>query len=194
MSKNVSYSKGEKYNSLSKKNGFRSRAAYKLIQIQKQNKIIKVGDKVLDIGSSPGGWSQVVSNILGDSGSIIAIDVLPMKKIKNVNFFQIDLKDIHKINLNKVSIVLSDIAPNISGVSIIDTENMKSLLEIEISIVDNFLKIGGKYLCKCFEGDSMNFLKKELKNRFRKIKRIKPDASRSTSKECYILGIDKLEI
>ena len=192
MTKHASYSKGEKYNSLSKKDGFRSRAAYKLIQIQKQNKIIKVGDKVLDIGSSPGGWSQVVSNILGDSGSIIAIDVLPMKKIKNVNFFQIDLKDIHKINLNKVSIVLSDIAPNISGVSIIDTENMKSLLEIEISIVDNFLKIGGKYLCKCFEGDSMNFLKKELKNRFRKIKRIKPDASRSTSKECYILGIDKL--
>ena len=191
MSKNVSYSKGEKYNSLSKKDGFRSRAAYKLIQIQKQNKIIKAGDKVLDIGSSPGGWSQVVSNILGDSGSIIAIDVLPMKKIKNVNFFQIDLKDIHKINLNKVSIVLSDIAPNISGVSIIDTENMKSLLEIEISIVDNFLKIGGKYLCKCFEGSSLNFLTNKLKDRFEIIKRIKPDASRSTSKECYILGIKK---
>ena len=134
MSKNVSYSKGEKYNSLSKKDGFRSRAAYKLIQIQKQNKIIKAGDKVLDIGSSPGGWSQVASNILGDSGSIIAIDILPMKEIKNVNFFQIDLKDVHRINLNKVSIVLSDIAPNISGVSIIDSENMKSLLEIEISI------------------------------------------------------------
>ena len=192
MTKHASYSKGEKYNSLSKKDGFRSRAAYKLIQIQKQNKIIKVGDKVLDIGSSPGGWSQVVSNILGDSGSIIAIDVLPMKKIKNVNFFQIDLKDIHKINLNKVSIVLSDIAPNISGVSIIDTENMKSLLEIEISIVDNFLKIGGKYLCKCFEGSSLNFLTNELKDRFEIIKRIKPDASRSTSKECYILGIKKI--
>ena len=164
MTKHPSYSKGEKYNSLSKKDGFRSRAAYKLIQIQKQNKIIKVGDKVLDIGSSPGGWSQVVSNILGDSGSIIAIDVLPMKKIKNVNFFQIDLKDIHKINLNKVSIVLSDIAPNISGVSIIDTENMKSLLEIEISIVDKFLQIGGKYLCKCFEGESLNFLNSKLKD------------------------------
>ena len=145
MSKHASYSKGEKYNSLSKKDGYRSRAAYKLIQIQKQNKIIKVGDKVLDIGSSPGGWSQVVSNILGDSGSIIAIDLLPMKRIKNVNFFQIDLKDVDKINLNKISIVLSDIAPNISGVSIIDSENMKSLLEIEISIVDKFLKIGGKY-------------------------------------------------
>ena len=104
MSKHASYSKGEKYNSLSKKDGYRSRAAYKLIQIQRQNKIIKAGDKVLDIGSSPGGWSQVVSNILGDSGSIIAIDILPMKRIKNVNFFQIDLKDAHKINLMKIHI------------------------------------------------------------------------------------------
>ena len=115
-----------------------------------------------------------------------------MKRIKNVNFFQIDLKDAHKINLDNITIVLSDIAPNISGVSVVDSENMKSLLEIEISIVDKFLKIGGKYLCKCFEGDSMNFLKNKLKYRFRTIKRIKPDASRSTSKECYILGIDKI--
>ena len=115
-----------------------------------------------------------------------------MKKITNVDFHQLDLNDIDKINLREISIVLSDIAPNISGVKIIDDENMMALLEIEISIVDKFLKIGGKYLCKCFEGDSMIFLKNELKNRFRKIKRIKPDASRSTSKECYILGIDKL--
>ena len=113
MSKHASYSKGEKYNSLSKKDGYRSRAAYKLIQIQKQNKIIKVGDKVLDIGSSPGGWSQVVSNILGDSGSIIAIDLLPMKRIKNVNFFQIDLKDVDKINLNKRYLLFYLISPPI---------------------------------------------------------------------------------
>ena len=94
MSKHASYSKGEKYNSLSKKDGFRSRAAYKLIQIQKQNKIIKVGDKVLDIGSSPGGWSQVVSNILGDSGSIIALVYLPIKELKNLIFFKIKLNNL----------------------------------------------------------------------------------------------------
>ena len=114
-----------------------------------------------------------------------------MKEIKNVNFFQIDLKDVHRINLNKVSIVLSDIAPNISGVNVIDNENMISLLEIEISIVDKFLQIGGKYLCKCFEGESLNFLNSKLKDRFEIVKRIKPDASRSTSKECYVLGIEK---
>ena len=188
MSKNVSYSKGEKYNSLSKKDGFRSRAAYKLIQIQKQNKIIKAGDKVLDIGSSPGGWSQVASNILGDSGSIIAIDILPMKEIRNVNFFQIDLKDVHKINLNKVSIVLSDIAPNISGIGITDSENMIELLNIEIYLINKFLVKGGSFLAKCFQGSSFDHLKEFMKNNFEEVLRIKPEASRQNSKECYLLG------
>ena len=191
MSKNASYFRGEKFNALAKNEGFRSRAAYKLTQIQKDFKVIKPGDKILDLGSAPGGWSQVASNILDGTGSIIAIDLLPMKKIKNVEFHQMDLKDIDKINIQKLSIVLSDIAPNISGVNIIDNENMIALLEIEISIVDKFLQIGGKYLCKCFEGASLNFLKDNLKDRFQSIKRIKPDASRSTSKECYILGIKK---
>lgn len=191
MSKNASYFRGEKFNALAKNEGFRSRAAYKLTQIQKDFKVIKPGDKILDLGSAPGGWSQVASNVLDGTGSIIAIDLLPMKKIKNVEFHQMDLKDIDKINIQKLSIVLSDIAPNISGVNIIDNENMIALLEIEISIVDKFLQIGGKYLCKCFEGDSLNFLKDNLKDRFQIIKRIKPDASRSTSKECYILGIKK---
>ena len=191
MSKNASYFRGEKFNALAKNEGFRSRAAYKLTQIQKDFKVIKPEDKILDLGSAPGGWSQVASNVLDGTGSIIAIDLLPMKKIKNVEFHQMDLKDIDKINIQKLSIVLSDIAPNISGVNIIDNENMIALLEIEISIVDKFLQIGGKYLCKCFEGASLNFLKDNLKDRFQSIKRIKPDASRSTSKECYILGIKK---
>ena len=191
MSRSSSYFKGEKFNALAKKEGYRSRAAYKLIQIQKDFKIIKSGDNILDLGSSPGGWSQVASSILKGTGSIIAIDILPMKKITNVDFHQIDLNDMHKVDILESSIVLSDIAPNISGVNVIDNENMISLLEIEISIVDKFLQIGGKYLCKCFEGESLNFLNSKLKDRFETIKRIKPDASRSTSKECYVLGIEK---
>ena len=191
MSKSSSYFKGEKFNALAKKEGYRSRAAYKLIQIQKDYKIIKSGDNILDLGSSPGGWSQVASSILKGTGSIIAIDILPMKKITNVDFHQIDLNDVSKIDILESSIVLSDIAPNISGVNVIDNENMISLLEIEISIVDKFLQIGGKYFCKCFEGESLNFLNSKLKDRFETVKRIKPDASRSTSKECYVLGIEK---
>ena len=128
MSKNASYFRGEKFNALAKNEGFRSRAAFKLTQIQKDFKVIKPGDKILDLGSAPGGWSQVASNVLDGTGSIIAIDLLPMKKIKNVEFHQMDLKDIEKINVQKFSIVLSDIAPNISGVNIIDNENMIALL------------------------------------------------------------------
>tara|TARA_A100001388_G_scaffold270306_1_gene247667 strand:- start:298 stop:876 length:579 start_codon:yes stop_codon:yes gene_type:complete len=192
MSKKTSYFQGDKYNSLAKKDGYRSRAAYKLIQIQKEFNLIQPGDTLLELGSAPGGWSQVASKIINDSGSITAIDVLPMKKIKYVNFHQIDLVDIEKLNLKKMSIVLSDIAPNISGVSFIDTANMKSLLEIEISIVDKFLQIGGKYLCKCFEGESLDFLVENLKERFKFVKRLKPEASRSISRELYVLGIEKI--
>ena len=192
MTKKTSYFQGDKYNSLAKKDGYRSRAAYKLIQIQKEFNLIQPGDTLLELGSAPGGWSQVASKIINDSGSITAIDVLPMKKIKYVNFHQIDLVDIEKLNLKKMSIVLSDIAPNISGVSFIDTANMNSLLEIEISIVDKFLQIGGKYLCKCFEGDSLDFLAENLKNRFKFVKRLKPEASRSISRELYVLGIEKI--
>ena len=191
MSKKTSYFQGDKYNSLAKKDGYRSRAAYKLIQIQKEFNLIQPGDTLLELGSAPGGWSQVASKIINDSGSITAIDVLPMKKIKYVNFHQIDLVDIEKLNLKKMSIVLSDIAPNISGVSFIDTANMNSLLEIEISIVDKFLQIGGKYLCKCFEGESLDFLLENLKERFKLVKRLKPKASRSISRELYVLGVEK---
>ena len=191
MSKKTSYSQGDKYNSLAKKDGYRSRAAYKLIQIQKEFNLIQPGDTLLELGSAPGGWSQVASKIINDSGSITAIDVLPMKKIKYVNFHQIDLVDIEKLNLKKMSIVLSDIAPNISGVSFIDTANMNSLLEIEISIVDKFLQIGGKYLCKCFEGETLDFLLENLKERFKLVKRLKPKASRSISRELYVLGVEK---
>ena len=115
-----------------------------------------------------------------------------MPRLKGVEFIQCDLRnfDVNQLKTT-IDVVISDIAPNISGVNIIDDENMIALLEIEISIVDKFLQIGGKYLCKCFEGSSLNFLTNKLKDRFEIIKRIKPDASRSTSKECYILGIKK---
>ena len=101
MTKKTSYFQGDKYNSLAKKDGYRSRAAYKLIQIQKEFNLIQPGDTLLELGSAPGGWSQVVSKILNDSGSITAIDVLPMKKIKYVNFHQIDLVNIETLNLKK---------------------------------------------------------------------------------------------
>ena len=193
MSKKESYFSGEKYNLLAKKLGYRSRAAFKLIQIDDKENIIKKNLNIVDLGCAPGGWSQVASKKLDGTGSIVAIDILDMPKIKGVKFIKSDLKDFEEIKLNKpIDIVISDIAPNISGVGLVDNANMIDLLEIELSIVDKTLVKGGNYLAKCFQGESLEFLKKEINKRFNFFKRIKPSASRNSSNEIYLLGLDKI--
>ena len=193
MPKKESYFSGEKYNLLAKKFGYRSRAAFKLIQIDDKENILKKNLNIVDIGCAPGGWSQVASKKLNGTGSIIAIDILDMPKIKGVKFIKSDLRDFEETKLNKpIDIVISDIAPNISGVGLVDNANMIDLLEIELSIVDKTLVKGGNYLAKCFQGESLEFLKKEINKRFNFFKRIKPSASRNSSNEIYLLGLDKI--
>ena len=193
MPKKESYFSGEKYNLLAKKFGYRSRAAFKLIQIDDKENILKKNLNIVDLGCAPGGWSQVASKKLNGTGSIIAIDILDMPKIKGVKFIKSDLRDFEETKLNKpIDIVISDIAPNISGVGLVDNANMIDLLEIELSIVDKTLVKGGNYLAKCFQGESLEFLKKEINKRFNFFKRIKPSASRSSSNEIYLLGLDKI--
>ena len=193
MAKKESYFSGEKYNSLAKKHGYRSRAAFKLIQIDKEENILKKNLNIIDLGCAPGGWSQVVSEKLKGTGSIVGIDILKMPKLKDVEYIQCDLKnfDVNKLK-TRIDVVLSDIAPNISGVTIVDDRNMIDLLEIELSIVDKTLVKGGDYLAKCFQGDSLEHLVLNLKKRFKSIKRIKPLASRNISKEIYVLGLNKI--
>jgi len=191
--KKESYFSGEKYNLLAKKFGYRSRAAFKLIQIDDKENILKKNLNIVDLGCAPGGWSQVASKKLDGTGSIVAIDILDMPKIKGVKFIKSDLKDFEEIKLNKpIDIVISDIAPNISGIGLVDNANMIDLLEIELSIVDKTLVKGGNYLAKCFQGESLEFLKKEINKRFNFFKRIKPSASRNSSNEIYLLGLDKI--
>ena len=193
MQKKESYFSGEKYNLLAKKFGYRSRAAFKLIQIDDKENILKKNLNIVDLGCAPGGWSQVASKKLDGTGSIVAIDILDMPKIKGVKFIKSDLKDFEEIKLNKpIDIVISDIAPNISGVGLVDNANMIDLLEIELSIVDKTLVKGGNYLAKCFQGESLEFLKKEINTRFNFSKRLKPSASRNSSNEIYLLGLDKI--
>ncbi len=193
MPKEESYFSGEKYNLLAKKFGYRSRAAFKLIQIDDKENILKKNLNIVDLGCAPGGWSQVASKKLNGTGSIVAIDILDMPNIKGVKFIKSDLRDFEETKLNKpVDIVISDIAPNISGVRLVDDANMIDLLEIELSIVDKTLVKGGNYLAKCFQGESLEYLKKEINKRFNLFKRIKPSASRSSSNEIYLLGLDKI--
>ena len=193
MPKKESYFSGEKYNLLAKKFGYRSRAAFKLIQIDDKENILKKNLNIVDLGCAPGGWSQVASKKLDGTGSIVAIDILDMPKIKGVKFIKSDLRDFKETKLNTpIDIVISDIAPNISGVGLVDNANMIDLLEIELSIVDKTLVKGGNYLAKCFQGESLEFLKKEINKRFNFFKRIKPSASRNSSNEIYLLGLDKI--
>ena len=189
MSKNPNYTGGERFNKLSKKDGYRSRAAYKLKQINKSHNLIKQNQNILDIGCAPGSWIQVVKELTKGKASITGIDILPMAKIEGITFLQKNLLEVNDDDLNDhFDLVLSDIAPNISGISITDSENMIELLNIEIYLINKYLVKGGSFLAKCFQGSSFVHLKEFMKENFKEVLRIKPEASRTSSKECYLLG------
>ena len=189
MSKNPNYTGGERFNKLSKKDGYRSRAAYKLKQINKSHNLIKKNQNILDIGCAPGSWIQVVKDLTQGKASITGIDILSMAKIEGITFLQKDLLEVNDDDLNDhFDLVLSDIAPNISGISITDSENMIELLNIEIYLINKYLVKEGSFLAKCFQGSSFDHLKEFMKENFKEVVRIKPEASRTSSKECYLLG------
>ena len=189
MSKNPNYTGGERFNKLSKKDGYRSRAAYKLKQINKAHNLIKQNQNILDIGCAPGSWIQVLKELTKGKASITGIDILPMAKIEGITFLQKDLLEIKDEDLNQLfDLVLSDIAPNLSGIGITDSENMIELLNIEIYLINKYLVKGGSFLAKCFQGSSFEYLNGYMKKNFKEVIRIKPEASRTSSKECYLLG------
>jgi len=189
LSKNPNYIGGERFNKLSKKDGYRSRAAYKLKQINKAHNLIKHNQHILDIGCAPGSWIQVVKELTKGKTLITGIDILPMAKIEGISFLQKDLLEVKDEDFNDhFNLVLSDIAPNISGIAITDSENMIELLNIEIYLINKYLVKGGSFLAKCFQGSSFDHLKDYMKLNFEKVIRIKPEASRISSKECYLLG------
>ena len=189
MSKNPNYTGGERFNKLSKKDGYRSRAAYKLKQINKLQNLIKQNQNILDIGCAPGSWIQVIKEITKGKANITGVDILPMEKIEGIIFLQKDLLEIKDADLkNHFHLVLSDIAPNITGIGITDTQNMIELLNIEIYLINKYLVKGGSFLAKCFQGSSFDHLKEFMKENFKEVVRIKPEASRTSSKECYLLG------
>jgi len=189
LSKNPNYTGGERFNKLSKKDGYRSRAAYKLKQINKSHNLIKQNQNILDIGCAPGSWIQVVKELTKGRAAITGIDILPMAKIEGITFLQKDLLEVNHDDLNDhFDLVLSDIAPNLSGIGITDSENMIELLNIEIYLINKYLVKGGSFLAKCFQGSSFDYLKEFMKENFKEVTRIKPEASRTSSKECYLLG------
>ena len=192
------YKKADTFSKLAKTHGYRSRSAIKLLEIQKKDNFIKPRAKVLDLGSSPGGWSQVSNEIVGKKGLIFGVDKKIMQPLKSVHFVNKDLEnlcesDFEVLNENILpfDVVLSDIAPNISGIRDRDNALMDAIL-IEIrQCIDNFLKVNGTALCKVFHGENFDKLMIYMKTNFQKVKIRKPDSSRANSKETYILGVGK---
>jgi len=179
------------------KDGYRSRAAYKLIEIDKKYHIIKPGIKAIDLGAAPGGWSQVLSNKIGATGRVVAADLLEMPPIKNIDFIQGNfeeekvLRDIQdKLKNLPVDLVISDMAPNISGIKMVDQQRAIYLNELALEFVKNNLKQNGFFLVKSFVGADFEKFLNELKLHFKKVFKIKPDSSRSRSSEIFLLGYE----
>ena len=190
--------KKDHFYQLAQKNDLISRAYYKLEEIDKKHQIIKKSSKVLDIGCCPGGWSQYVLNKRGNQ-SVVGVDILPIEKKFNDNFifYNFDLNEFEKISEVFISknycfdVIISDIAPNTSGNQFLDQANSYNLSFLSFQFIKSFLKKGGFFLVKNFQGEDTEQLFKEIKYQFNKAMYVKPNASDKKSKEIYILGLEK---
>ena len=187
----------DEYVKKSKREGYRSRASFKLLEIQKKDRFIKRGMTVVDLGSAPGGWSQVAKNLVGDQGKVFASDILPMEPIPGVNFIQGDFtkKSVleqltAEIRGGLVDLVISDMAPNITGMKAIDQPNSIHLAELAFDLSRSILSEGAYFLVKMFEGEGSEAFKKLLSREFTRVKVRKPTASRARSREFYLLAED----
>jgi 23S rRNA (uridine2552-2'-O)-methyltransferase len=180
------------------KEGYRARAAYKLIEIDDKDKLIKPGMTIVDLGSTPGSWSQVAVQRLKGQGKVIALDILDMTGIAGVTFIQGDfreeavLKQLQEaINNKPVDLVIADMAPNISGVKDVDQAGAAYLTELALDFCVQWLKPNGNFLVKVFIGAGFDELVKTMRGHFDKVVTRKPKASRDRSSEVYLLGLSK---
>ena len=175
--------------------GFRSRASYKLLEIVEKDRLIRSGMTVVDLGSSPGGWSQVASGLVGPSGSVVALDILPMDPVSGVEFIQGDFTEdptwdrLQCLVKNKsVDLVISDMAPNLSGNQEIDQPAMMHLAEMSLDLALKSLDVKGVFISKLFHGQGFDRFVLEVRKLFNKVSIVKPQASRPKSKEVYIVA------
>jgi len=185
----------DEYVKKAQKEGYRSRAVYKLLEIIEKSHIINKGNKVLDLGAAPGGWSQVSAKIVGKSGQVIASDILSIEEISGVNFLQGDFTEqsvydelVTLTEGRSIDIVLSDMAPNMSGQLSVDQPKSIYLAELAIDLAVKTLSKKGHFIVKVFQGDGFDDYVKNSRKVFKKVSIIKPKASRPRSKEVYLLA------
>jgi 23S rRNA (uridine2552-2'-O)-methyltransferase len=175
--------------------GWRSRAAFKLEEIQKTDRLLRPGMTVVDLGAAPGGWSQYVARTLAGKGRVIAMDLLEMPAIAGVEFLQGDFNDeavlsrlLELLGGDKVDLVMSDMAPNMMGIADVDHDRSMNLVELAVDFANRTLRPGGDFLSKVFQGRGFQTLVSQLRQQFESVKLRKPKASRARSPEVYVLA------
>ncbi|MEM6513674.1 MAG: SAM-dependent methyltransferase [Pseudomonadota bacterium] len=176
--------------------GWRSRAVYKLEQIDKRERLFRKGMMILDLGSAPGSWSQYATEKLDGDATIVAVDLLDMDALPCVDFVQGDFREDDvlvalqsKLSDQQADLVMSDMAPNISGNRAVDQPSSMYLVELALDICSDVLKPGGNFVCKLFQGEGADAFIALARQRFQRVKVVKPDASRAGSREVYLVGL-----
>lgn len=178
-----------------RQSGWRSRAAFKLIELNDKDKLFKPGMNILDLGAAPGGWSQVLGKLLSGKGKVWALDILPMAPVPDVEFIQgdftqesayLELKS--ALGKQQLDWVVSDMAPNLTGIKVTDQAKSMLLVELAFDFSKEFLKPGGGFLAKVFHGAGLEEFVKTLRGNFKEVSFKKPEASRAKSREVYVLA------
>jgi 23S rRNA (uridine2552-2'-O)-methyltransferase len=185
----------DQYVKQAQKLGYRSRACFKLLEIQEKDRLIKPGNLVIDLGSAPGGWSQVAAELVGHKGRVIASDILPMDSLAGVEFLKGDFTEaavfeelLVLIDNDCVDLVISDMAPNLSGVKDVDQPQAMYLVELALDMAKQVLKPGGALVAKVFQGEGFDEYYKEVRLVFTRVVTRKPDSSRARSREVYMVA------
>ena len=185
----------DEYVKKAQQEGYRARAVYKLLEIDEKDQLLRAGMTVVDLGAAPGSWSEVAAKRVGEKGRVIALDILPMDSLSGVTFIQGDFLEEGPYNAllevlgdARVDLVMSDMAPNISGMKAVDQPRAMYLAELALELARNVLKPGGDLLIKVFNGEGIDAFKRELRKDFDKLIVRKPKASRPRSAEIYLLA------
>jgi len=186
----------DQYRRLAKDQGYRARSAYKLLQLNNSYHIIKKGSKVVDLGCAPGGWLQVVTKEVGQAGKVVGIDLKPVESVTGATVLKGNIEDVDMFEKiagilgSKADVILSDLAPNVSGLWDIDHARQISLSATALGFARQVLRVGGSAVFKVFEGDLLNEFRADLKTSFGRVLLNKPSASRQESSELYIVCLD----
>ncbi|WP_240753935.1 23S rRNA (uridine(2552)-2'-O)-methyltransferase RlmE [Natronospirillum operosum] len=177
--------------------GYRSRASYKLLELNERDRLFRPGQVVLDLGAAPGGWSQVAAQLVGDAGMVVASDILPMDAVAGVRFVQGDFTDndvyaaiVDALEGRPADLVISDMAPNMSGMAAIDQPAAMYLAELALDMAQQVLKPGGTLVAKVFQGEGFDAVLQACRQQFRRVVTRKPEASRARSREVYLVAQD----